>query len=128
MSEGQMTPREIADGWVLSYLVSSSMTHPERERAQDRMIDLAAEQPIAALEAISLVLDHTADEWVLTNLGAGPIESLLHSAPRPTLKLLATHPRANAVAIAIANVWAGSLEKAVAEELARLSADLAKSS
>jgi hypothetical protein len=118
-----MGPREIADGWVRAYLLTSQMTRAERERAKDLMIDVAADDPVAAIEAISLVLGQTDDDWVLTNLGAGPIEDLLGSSPRAMLKLLATHPNAAAVAVAIDNVWTASLDEPVAEELARIRAD-----
>lgn len=119
-----MTPREIADGWVRAYLRNSPASPAAHQRAQDRMIDLVAEQPEVALEAVSHIFDLTDDEWVLTNLGAGPIETLLGSSPRATLKLLAGHPRTQAVAISISNVWTSSLDQLVVEELARIRADL----
>ncbi len=46
--------------------------------AAQKLLDLIVNEPGVALQIIDLIISGSPDEWILTNLGAGPIEELFY--------------------------------------------------
>lgn len=75
---------EIADAWV--DWMKLSRPHEGRPRARDddpawwaidAVMELESSDPVRALEVAFEIARKSSDEWVLENLGAGPLETLL---------------------------------------------------
>lgn len=83
---------DIATAWSAFYLrhrdIKGELERPFDDAdadwwAVEAVMDLQSQDPIRALEIAFMIARQCSDEWVLVNLGAGPLESLL--AEDPTL-------------------------------------------
>jgi hypothetical protein len=108
--------KELASRWI-EY---TARRHPEigdfrdipvsdlqgKDDAALKLIDLILSEPSAAFQVIDSILEQTSDPWVLTNLGAGPLEELLASgdqmAIRSVKELAARHSNART---ALGGMW-----------------------
>jgi hypothetical protein len=124
LAELMVMLQQLATAWIDSYTLGSPLTAGARQRAKDAVTDLVAEDPIRGVQLVGIILSRTEDPWILENTGAGPIEDLLKTASREMLALLSMHPAIRAVAIAISNIWTGSLSEPVRAELQRILHDV----
>ena len=111
---------EIAEAWIAwtaslapQQALDRDVNDISRENGGDwgeqALLELVCEEPIRALEISFLIARTTADDWLLCNLGAGPIESLL--ADDPTLLAPLAHEAQSSpnVKIALASVWQNAM-------------------
>lgn len=84
------TNEEIAAGWIAFYASGDCAAELRRAPfgdpdapvwAVDAVMDLEFEDPGRVLEIAFLIARRSDDPWVLSNLGAGPLESLLAEDP-----------------------------------------------
>jgi hypothetical protein len=79
--------------------------------------ELCGSTPERALQVIDTIAERSADPWVLENLGAGPLESLIdHSWEIIRVPLQAALSRNARLSIALESVWSSDR----AEEIAGL--------
>lgn len=91
-----------------------------RDWGEQALLELVCEDPIRALEISFLVARTTADDWLLSNLGAGPIESLL--AHDPTLLAALAHEARSSpnLKVALASVWRNAMSEATWRAIQRI--------
>nr|WP_295108497.1 hypothetical protein [uncultured Caulobacter sp.] len=123
---------EIVDAWiawtasaqhrVLDRDVAGSSAEAEDDWGEQALLELVCEDPIRALEISFLIARKTDDDWLLCNLGAGPIESLLaHDAT--FLDAIAHEvPRSPNLKAALASVWQNAMSDATWQAVRRLAA------
>lgn len=88
MSDQQSSNAEIAEAWIAC---TRRCRHPDGQShvrdddpawwAVDTVTDLEFTDPVRALEVAFVVTRQSSDGWVLENLGAGPLETLLSRDP-----------------------------------------------
>jgi hypothetical protein len=76
-----------------SWIAFHERCHPERgdidlralknfregeDWASQELLGLSLEEPLVAIGVVRMIFDRSSDQWVLENLGAGPIEELFH--------------------------------------------------
>lgn len=81
---------DIAQSWTAHYTRNGPPQseqdigiHPDDPDfwATETLMDLQFDDPVRALEIVFLIARDADDDWVLENLGAGPLESLLAADP-----------------------------------------------
>lgn len=77
------------------------------------LLDIVHSDSPTAFEFIAAVLEISDDEWVLANLGAGPIETLLYADPVGALERLRKLPSSPRLASALRNVYGFDLPPSV---------------
>ena len=83
----------------------SPSAEEEGDWGEQALLDLVIEDPLRALEIVFLIARSSGDEWLLSNLGAGPIESLL-AEDATLLDGIALELQTNpALGTALASVW-----------------------
>ena len=124
---------EVAQAWIAwtSRLDSQrpleqDVAAPSREAGDDwgeqALLEIVCEEPIRALEIAFLIARMTDDAWLLCNLGAGPIESLL--AFDETLIDAVAHEARNSpnLKVALASVWQNAMPEATWQAVQRIAA------
>lgn len=113
---------EVAEAWI-AYTARSNPDQPrERDVAarpdgqeddwgEQALLEIVCEEPIRALEISFLIARMTDDAWLLCNLGAGPIESLL-ADDATLLDAVALEARNSPnLKTALASVWQNAMSE-----------------
>jgi hypothetical protein len=84
------------------------------------LLEIVCEEPIRALEITFLIARMTDDDWLLCNLGAGPIESLLaHDATLLDAVAIEARNSPN-LKTALGSVWQNAMSEATWRAVQRL--------
>lgn len=88
MSDQQASNAEIAEAWIACTERCRPLDGQSRVRdddpawwAIDTVMELEFRDPVRALEVAFVIARQSSDGWVLENLGAGPLETLLSRDP-----------------------------------------------
>ncbi|HWE44437.1 MAG TPA: hypothetical protein VG407_00300 [Caulobacteraceae bacterium] len=86
MTEPTDSNDAIAERWIAYYLRNGAGEKAALDSdpdwwALETMMALQFDDPLRALEIVFLIAHASGDAWVLTNLGAGPLEGLLADDP-----------------------------------------------
>ena len=88
--------------------------------AQQELLELLLDDPRSALDVCLSIVEQTEDEWVLANLGAGPLEDLLNGGDAGLLKSIEAAALQNRhLQTALKNVWATGLSEQAKASLQR---------
>jgi hypothetical protein len=92
-----------------------------KDEASQQLIELLINDREAAIEVVASILSQTSEPWILENVGAGPLESLLRQGDPQTVRaieqLVQRYP--NAIE-ALRSVWTRSLPPNAKESLQRM--------
>lgn len=102
-----MTDTDLAKAWIESCSLPRGSTEKEARRwAVEKVSSLSLRSPKECWEVVLDIVSATDDEWVLTILGAGPIEDMLSSNPEETIAMIERDaPQNSKLRYALANVW-----------------------
>jgi len=126
---------EVAAAWM-AWTARTDPNGPLKEDCQDEtrreggdnwgeqaLLEILCEEPIRALAIVFLIARVTDDEWLLCNLGAGPIESLLaHDGTLLDAIAVEVETSPN-LRIALASVWQNAMSEATWRAVQRLAAN-----
>lgn len=110
---------DLAQRWInLQRVPQDSPEAKELMRAAVQVNMLALRQPQECWDVVMKVFSETDDEWVLTNLGAGPIESLLARHADKIVPLLESEARkSERFRGVLSNVWKNLMSDEVWQRL-----------
>jgi len=117
-----MTESEIADvatRWMqLQALPQDSSEAKQLMRAAIQVNMMTIQQPEECWKVVMKIFGETTDEWILTNLGAGPIESLLSRHPDMMLPMVEREAKTNKrFKDVLNNVWQNQMSDEVWQRL-----------
>ncbi|HYF39922.1 MAG TPA: hypothetical protein VD930_09550 [Gemmatimonadales bacterium] len=124
----KLNPDLIAAEWVAyaQRLGPGGDLHDVRDADRDGpdepeqlLITLLIRNPAGALEVVAAILKLTDDPWVLSYLGAGPIEDLIHDDPG-LLQTIMTFQPADRLAVALRDVSTTGLPREIRTVLDRV--------
>ncbi|HEU0097573.1 MAG TPA: hypothetical protein VFQ67_02250 [Allosphingosinicella sp.] len=96
----------------------------DKDEAAQRLLDLLFDDPRAACQVVEHILDQTRDPWILENVGAGPLETLMSGAEAAILAWVESLPSKHANAEeALRHVWTGGLPPQAQDVLRRARSD-----
>jgi hypothetical protein len=82
---------------------------------------MASNDPFACWSIVLKILDVTDDEWIVTNLGAGPLENLLALHPDETIERLKSEiPNNPKLKNALMHTWQNMIPDEHWNEIQRL--------
>jgi len=87
------------------------------------LLEILCEEPIRALQIVFLIARLTDDDWLLCNLGAGPIESLLANDGTLLDAIAVEVETSPHLRVALASVWQNEMSEAAWRTLQRLAAN-----
>ncbi|WP_300578261.1 DUF6869 domain-containing protein [Phenylobacterium sp.] len=118
---------EIADAWIdhtYRYRPAGerSAAHDDDPAwwAIDVVMDLQSSDPMRALEIAFAIARKSTDEWVLENLGAGPLETLLRDDPTLLDAIQIEAASSAGLLEALRSVWSSSMPDETRAALHRL--------
>lgn len=108
--------------WIeLQSLTPDDPSHLKLEWAAVELNMLCLENPDEAWNVVKEVFESSEDPWVLENLGAGPLETLLSMHGDNTLQEVRIYSRQRPRFLKVlAHVWTHALPPDVAEQVASL--------
>ena len=119
-----MGSQTLATTWI--ELQKVPQDSPEAESmmwAAEELNSLTLDSPSDCWYTVLEILELTDDDWVLTNLGTGPLENLLVLEPQLTIDLIeAALPAKERLARALNDVWQSLMPDEVWNQLQRLTA------
>ena len=106
-----MTDTELVKAWVELQSMPQGSTEAEAHMwAAEKIYLLALRSPKECWQVVLDILSATNDEWVLTNLGAGPIESMLSFNPEETIAMIEREaPQNSKLRSTLSNVWRNNI-------------------
>lgn len=126
---------EVAAAWM-AWTARSNPGGPSKEDFHDdvrreggadwgeqALLEILCEEPIRALEIVFLIARSTDDDWLLCNLGAGPIESLLAHDGTLLDAIAVEVATSPSLKIALASVWQNAMSEATWRAVQRLVAN-----
>ncbi len=105
---------DIASGWIAFYLRCGRPTTAEGAQVHDEdpnwravhaVSDLRFADPARTLDIVFRIARTSSDDWVLENLGAGPLEDLIDSDPTLLDPIALEAPASPALRFALQCVW-----------------------
>lgn len=117
-----MTKNKLAAAWIeLQSLPQDSHDAEQRMWAAEELNLLALRSPNKCWDSILEIISLSDDEWVLTNLGAGPIENMLALNPEIAIALIEKEfPENKKLQDTVENIWKNIIPNNVWERLLAL--------
>ena len=115
--------KEVASSWVaIQTIDEGTPEYAAHEAALRQLGKLIARDPVQAWHVAESVYEaNQSNDWILENLGAGPVETLLRMHGEVILPFLTFYLSANpGFSKVIKHVWAHSLPTEISERLAGL--------
>jgi hypothetical protein len=122
---------EVAEAWIACTAksnpdqsaagnIAAPSSGAEDDWSAQALLEIVCEEPIRALEITFLIARMTDDTWLLCNLGAGPIESLL-AADATLLDAIALEARNSPnLKTALASVWQNAMSETTWQAVRRI--------
>jgi hypothetical protein len=126
---GELTPSDLAKAWIefIRRLNPATGDIDDHSYAQlsdntdwpvDRLIEYSIADPARAYDVILCIAAMSDDEWVLSSVAAGPLETIVRSNPREFVPRLADDATRNPnIRVIVRNMWFDSLPEEMKREL-----------
>jgi hypothetical protein len=115
--------KELIDSWVaLQYASPGSSDHEKNFWSHMRLDDLIDDDPNKALYIILYIIENNESEFVIANLAAGPLESLLMRHGELLIHDLKKYVKSNnKLKDALKLVWRNDISYPIWEEIKKIS-------
>jgi len=117
-----MINEKLVDHWI-QYQLKSRLNSADSELfewAADEVMDLSILNLEQCWQFILSVISKTDDQWVLTNIGAGPIEDMLATDSELTFSLIKNSLPNKELNFCITNVWQNLMSESTFKKVKKL--------
>jgi hypothetical protein len=122
MGKTLMINEKLVDHWI-QYQLKSRLNSADSELfewAADEVMDLSILNLEQCWQFILSVISKTDDQWVLTNIGAGPIEDMLATDSELTFSLIKNSLPNKELNFCITNVWQNLMSESTFKKVKKL--------
>ncbi|MBV2139202.1 MAG: hypothetical protein KUF79_20520 [Candidatus Thiodiazotropha sp. (ex Ctena orbiculata)] len=121
-----MNKRKLAEAWIHLQDLPQDSTEAEKYMWSAEEINLLAlRSPSDCWDVVLEILSITDDDWIITNLGAGPIENMLAFKPEITISMIENEYTNNSkLQAAIKNTWKNIIPDEVWDRLSEMKSNM----